>query len=52
MVTDYTTIILMAVKLLFGFYYMKSLFFPGQKDEEFILDEHGDEKFKARIMSQ
>jgi len=40
-VTDYTTLILMACKLYFALKFGVNLVFAGQMDEEFILDKQG-----------
>ena len=50
-VTDYITITLMLVKLFYGLKYMKSYLFHGTKDEKYIMDKEGDNKWRIRILS-
>jgi len=51
LVTDYTLIFVMLVKMYFAIIYGYKILHNGPKDEEFLFDEQGDRKQKARDLS-
>ena len=51
MVTDYVTICLMAVKMMYGFRYLKSVLFLGSMDEKYIMDKEGTAKWQLRNLT-
>lgn len=52
LVTDYTLILVMLVKMYSAIVYFYTLVHKGNKDEEFLFDEQGDKKWKARVLSR
>ena len=50
-VTDYIMIFMMAIKVVFAFLYGYNLAWPGQMDEEFLMDSRGEEKWYIRVIS-
>jgi|TARA_B110001450_G_C17161533_1_gene295485 hypothetical protein len=51
LVTDYTLIFVMLVKMYFAIIYGYKILHNGPKDEEFLFDEQGDRKQQARDLS-
>jgi hypothetical protein len=51
MVTDYVTIFLMFIKLVYGFRYLKSVLFQGSMDEKYIMQKEGKENWDIRQLS-
>lgn len=50
-VTDYIMIFIMAIKVAFAALYGYNLAWPGQMDEEFLMDSRGEEKWYIRVIS-
>ena len=52
LVTDYTLSMVMLIKIYYAIICGYKMLNHGSKDEEFLFDEHGDKKWKARILSK
>jgi hypothetical protein len=51
-ITDWILIILFIIKLYYGVKLSWKIVNPGQIDEDFLLDELGEERFKHRVMAK
>ena len=51
-ITDWILIILFLIKLYYGVKLSWKIVNPGQIDEDFLLDELGEERFKHRVMAK
>ncbi len=48
---DYVQIFFFLVKIINGYYHLYCCYFPGRKDEEFILDDYlGETKWKVHML--